>query len=80
MLDKYGSGAHGMVFVMLALAAFMTAFYTMRQISLTFGGEPRSEAATHANLGRGLVSFTMTLPLVILAVFRYRRRLCRRAD
>ena len=47
----------------------MTAFYTMRQISLTFGGEPRSEAAAHANLGQGIVSFTMTLPLVILAVF-----------
>ena len=69
VLDKYGSGAHGLVFILLALAAFMTAFYTMRQISLTFGGEPRSEAAKHANLGQGMVSFTMTLPLVILAVF-----------
>ena len=69
VLDKYGSGAHGLVFILLALAAFMTAFYTMRQISLTFGGEPRTEAAKHANLGRGIVSFTMTLPLVILAVF-----------
>ncbi len=69
VLDKYGSGAHGLVFILLALAAFMTAFYTMRQISLTFGGEPRSEAAAHANLGRGIVSFTMTLPLIILAVF-----------
>jgi NADH-quinone oxidoreductase subunit L len=69
VLDKYGSGAHGLVFVLLALAAFMTAFYTMRQISLTFGGEPRSEAAAHANLGQGIVSFTMTLPLLILAVF-----------
>jgi len=69
VLDKYGSGAHGLVFILLALAAFMTAFYTMRQISLTFGGEPRSEAAKHASLGQGIVSFTMTLPLVILAVF-----------
>ena len=69
VLDKYGSGAHGLVFILLALAAFMTAFYTMRQISLTFGGEPRSEAAKHANLGQGIVSFTMTLPLLILAVF-----------
>ncbi len=69
VLDQYGSGAHALVFVLLALAAFMTAFYTMRQISLTFGGEPRSEAAKHANLGQGVVSFTMTLPLVILAVF-----------
>ena len=69
VLDKYGSGAHGLVFILLALAAFMTAFYTMRQISLTFGGEPRSEAAKQASLGQGIVSFTMTLPLVILAVF-----------
>ena len=68
-IDKYGSGAHALVFLMLAAAAFMTAFYTMRQISLTFGGEARSEAAKHANLGQGIVSLTMTLPLIILAVF-----------
>ncbi|MDE2856422.1 MAG: NADH-quinone oxidoreductase subunit L [Chloroflexota bacterium] len=69
VLEQYGSGAHALVFFMLAAAAFMTAFYTMRQISLTFGGEARSEAAKHASLGQGLVSFTMTLPLLILAVF-----------
>ncbi len=69
VLNKYGSGAHGMVFVMLALAAFMTAFYTMRQIALTFAGDGRTEAAKHASLGQGLVSFTMTLPLIILAAF-----------
>lgn len=69
VLEQYGSGAHALVFVLLAAAAFMTAFYTMRQISLTFGGEPRTEAAKHANLGQGVVSFTMTLPLLILAVF-----------
>ncbi len=68
-IEQYGSGAHALVFIMLALAAFMTAFYTMRQISLTFAGEPRSEAAGHANLGQGIVSFTMTLPLLILALF-----------
>ena len=68
-IDKYGSGAHALVFVMLALAAFMTAFYTMRQISLTFAGEPRTEAAKHASLGQGIVSLTMTLPLIILALF-----------
>ena len=69
VLSEYGSGAHAMVFVMLAIAAFMTAFYTMRQIALTFGGEARSEAAKHANLGQGVVSFTMTLPLIILTFF-----------
>jgi NADH-quinone oxidoreductase subunit L len=64
-----GHGAAALVFVMLALAAFLTAFYTMRQLGLTFWGEARTEQAKHANLGEGIVSFTMTLPLIILAVF-----------
>lgn len=67
--SQYGSGVHMMVFVMLALAAFLTAFYTMRQISLTFGGDARTEEAEHANLGQGLVSATMTGPLILLAFF-----------
>ncbi|MBN2550979.1 MAG: NADH-quinone oxidoreductase subunit L [Anaerolineales bacterium] len=54
-----------LVFVVLALAALLTAFYTMRQISLTFLGEPRTEAAQHAKE----TTWTMTLPLVILAFF-----------
>jgi NADH-quinone oxidoreductase subunit L len=53
------------VFVVLALAALLTAFYTMRQITLTFLGEPRSELAKHAHE----TPWTMTLPLVILAFF-----------
>jgi NADH-quinone oxidoreductase subunit L len=57
------------VFVCLVLAATLTAFYTMRQIGLTFWGEPRTDAAKHASLGQGIVSATMTLPLIILAVF-----------
>lgn len=64
-----GFGPHAWVFITLSLAAFLTAFYTMRQISLTFGGEARTEEARFANLGQGLVSFTMTLPLIILAFF-----------
>lgn len=64
-----GFGPHALVFIMLALAAFLTAFYTARQLSLTFLGEARTEEAKHANLGRGVVSFTMTLPLIILAFF-----------
>jgi NADH-quinone oxidoreductase subunit L len=64
-----GFGPHALVFICLALAAFLTAFYTARQLSLTFLGEPRSPAAKHANLGMNVVSFTMTLPLIILAVF-----------
>ncbi|MBL8116362.1 MAG: NADH-quinone oxidoreductase subunit L [Anaerolineae bacterium] len=66
---SYGYGPHALVFVMLAVAAFLTAFYTMRQLGLTFWGEPRTEQAKHANLGQGIVSATMTLPLIILAFF-----------
>lgn len=65
----HGYGPHMLVFIFLAAAAFLTAFYTMRQIGMTFWGEARTEEAQHANLGRGVVSFTMTLPLIILAFF-----------
>ena len=64
-----GFGPHALVFLMLALAAFLTAFYTMRQLGLTFWGEPRTEEAKHANLGQGIVSVTMTAPLIMLAFF-----------
>jgi NADH-quinone oxidoreductase subunit L len=53
------------VFATLAVAAFLTAFYTMRQITLTFLGEPRTKEAEHAQE----TPWTMTLPLVILSVF-----------
>jgi NADH-quinone oxidoreductase subunit L len=56
---------HWAVFAALALAALLTAFYTMRQITLTFFGEPRSKAAEQAHE----TPRTMTWPLVILAVF-----------
>ncbi len=64
LADAFGHG-HWAVFATLALAAFLTAFYTMRQITLTFLGEPRSKAAQHAQE----TPWTMTLPLVILSVF-----------
>ena len=66
-----GFGAHALVFILLALAAFLTAFYTMRQIGLTFWGEARTEEAKHANLGKGIVAVAMTLPLIVLAVFAF---------
>jgi NADH-quinone oxidoreductase subunit L len=50
---------------MLGLAAFLTAFYTMRQISLTFLGSPRSPLAEHAHESSRL----MTIPLVLLSIF-----------
>jgi NADH-quinone oxidoreductase subunit L len=62
--DAFAHG-HWAVFLTLALAALLTAFYTMRQISLTFLGKPRSKAAEHAHE----TPWTMTLPLVILAFF-----------
>lgn len=66
-----GFGPQALVFIMLALAAFLTAFYTMRQICLTFFGDARTEEAEHASLGgpRSIVSQAMQLPLIILAVF-----------
>jgi len=62
--EAFGTG-HLLVFIVLALAAFLTAFYTIRQITLTFFGEARSQAAEHASE----TTWTMTLPLVVLAVF-----------
>lgn len=54
-----------MVFIVLCIAAFLTAFYTMRQIALTFAGKPRSPLAEHAHESDGF----MTTPLVILSIF-----------
>jgi NADH-quinone oxidoreductase subunit L len=56
---------HEVVFWTLAVAALLTAFYTMRQITLTFLGRPRSKEAEHAHESAD----TMTVPLIILAVF-----------
>src|SRR5664280_1289920 len=62
--EAFGNG-HMVVFIVLAVAAFLTAFYTMRQITLTFFGKPRTEVAEHASESK----WTMTMPLVVLAVF-----------
>ena len=62
--DAFGHG-HWAVFITLAVAAFLTAFYTMRQITLTFLGEPRTKAAEFARE----TPWTMTTPLVVLAFF-----------
>ena len=64
LADAFGHG-HLAVFITLAVAAFLTAFYTMRQITLTFLGKPRTKAAEHARE----TPWTMTVPLIILAVF-----------
>lgn len=64
LADAFGHG-HLVVFITLALAALLTAFYTMRQITLTFLGKARTEEAHHAHE----IHWTMTLPLVILGIF-----------
>lgn len=64
LADAFAHG-HWAVFITLAIAALLTAFYTMRQITLTFLGKPRTPAAEHAHE----TTWTMTIPLVILAFF-----------
>jgi len=53
------------VFWTLTVAAGITAFYTARQLCLTFAGEPRTEAGRHAPESVP----SMTTPLLILAFF-----------
>lgn len=53
------------VWLLLTIAAFLTAFYTARQISLTFLGKPRGHHAEHAHETPN----TMTIPLMLLAFF-----------
>ena len=62
--DAWGHGQWA-VFIVLAFAALLTAFYTMRQITLTFLGKPRTEAAQHVQENK----WTMTFPLILLAIF-----------
>jgi NADH-quinone oxidoreductase subunit L len=64
LADAWHNGHMG-VFIVLAVAAFLTAFYTARQITLTFGGSARTDEAAHAHETPN----TMTIPLMILAVF-----------
>ena len=53
------------VWLLLTIAAFLTAFYTGRQICLTFLGQPRSHHAEHAHE----TPRSMTVPLMLLAFF-----------
>ena len=64
LTDAWANG-HLIVFITLAVAALLTAFYTMRQITMTFLGKPRTEEAAHAHENR----WTMTLPLAVLSFF-----------
>ncbi len=51
------------VYLLLAIAAVFTAFYMGRQIWMVFFGEPRHEAAEHAEESPPVV----TVPLIVLA-------------
>jgi NADH-quinone oxidoreductase subunit L len=55
---------HVGLYLLLALAAFLTAFYMFRQVWMVFGGEPQTEAAAHARENPPV----MTVPLIALAV------------
>ncbi len=63
--SSHGDAFAGVVFWTLAIAALLTAFYTMRQISLTFLGEPRTPLAEHAHESNNY----MTIPLILLSIF-----------
>jgi NADH-quinone oxidoreductase subunit L len=76
LADAWNSFLHGghfgvssnwafFVWILLTIAAFLTAFYTGRQIFLTFAGKPRTAAAAHAPESVP----SMTAPLIILAGF-----------
>ncbi len=51
------------IYWILTLAAFLTAFYMGRQIWMVFFGEPRHEAAAHAEESKPII----TIPLMVLA-------------
>lgn len=54
-----------LIFWTLAFSALLTAFYTARQITLTFLGQPRSEGAAHAPESVK----SMTVPLILITPF-----------
>jgi NADH-quinone oxidoreductase subunit L len=58
-------GQHTVVFWTLAIAAFLTAFYTARQICLTFLGSPRTVGAENAPESVP----AMTWPLILITPF-----------
>ena len=54
---------HTLIYILLALAAFLTAFYMGRQIWMVFFGKARHEAADHAEESPKVI----TVPLMVLA-------------
>ena len=64
ILSAAASGHFPAIFVLLILAAFLTAFYMGRQILMVFFGKPRSQPAARATESPAII----TGPLVVLAV------------
>ncbi len=58
-----GSQLNVPVYILLTIAAFMTAFYMTRQVLMVFFGAPRTAAAEHAEESPRV----MTVPLMVLA-------------
>ena len=63
LADAFSEG-FTLIYVLLTIAAFLTAFYMGRQIWLVFFGEPRHAAAANAEESPRVI----TVPLIILAV------------
>lgn len=62
LADAFSEG-FTLIYWLLTIAAFFTAFYMGRQIWMVFFGEPRHEAAAHAEESPRVI----TVPLMILA-------------
>jgi len=62
LLDAFNHNR--LVYWLLTLTAFLTAFYVGRQLLMVFFGRPRTDAARHAAESPPL----MTIPLIVLAV------------
>ncbi len=60
-----GSTLNFPIYILLAIAAFLTAFYMGRQVVMVFFGKARSDAAAHAKENPTV----MLVPMLILAVF-----------
>ncbi len=63
LLDEFDTNKIG--YTLLAIAAFLTAFYMGRQVWMVFFGKARHEAAEHAEES----PLIMTVPLMVLAFF-----------
>ncbi len=62
----YFASEHGaVILVLLLVGAVLTAFYMTRQLIMVFFGQPKTEAAAHAQESPRI----MTVPLLVLAFF-----------